>query len=78
MKFINTGEELLCADCIESVKCVETVVGKRNREWKKWKIIITTISDNYYYYNPDHNEKMTLTEAEYIMDALVAELEADG
>lgn len=67
MKFINTGTILISTNTIKTIE----VVGTRAKG--EYAVYI----NGRYEYNPDHNEKMTLTEAEYIMDNLIAELEAE-
>ena len=74
MKFINTGKELLSADCIESIEPVET--GKRNGI-SDYSIRITTIADNYYYYNPDKVDFMNAETAAALMERLVKEIQED-
>ena len=74
MKFIYTGTELLSADCIESIEPVET--GKRNGV-SVYSIRITTIADNYYYYNPDKVDFMNAETASALMERLVKEIQED-
>lgn len=75
MKFINTGKELVRADCIESIEPVET--GKRNGV-SVYLIRITTIADNYYYYyNPDKVDFMSAETASALMERLVKEIQED-
>ena len=74
MKFINTGKELLSADCIESIEHVET--GKRNGVGV-YSIRITTIADNYYYYNPDKVDFMSAETAAALIERLVKETQED-
>ena len=70
MKFINTGEGLLCADCIESIELVEN--GS-----KVYSIRITTIANNYYRYNPDKVDFMNAETAAALMERLSKEIQED-
>ena len=67
MKFINTGTILISTNTIKTIEVVST----------RGKDTYAVYINGRYEYNPDHNAKMTLTEAEYIMDTLIAELEAE-
>lgn len=75
MKFINTGTELLSADCIETISPVEA--GINGDGVTVWAIRITTKSDNYYYYNPDKAEILSKEAAAALVERLVKEIQED-